>query len=74
MNNRLRATVITALIVIGCVAPAVAQPINEVSYLSIGPNIVDFNDVPGAPFPPPSRLSFLMRSWSPVVPASPSAS
>jgi len=51
MNKRIRETGITALAIIGFVAPTVAQPINLVPYDSIGPNRVDFEDVPALPFP-----------------------
>jgi len=51
MNKHIREISITALAIMGFVAPTVAQPIDLVPYDSIGPNLVDFEDLPSVPFP-----------------------
>ena len=43
---------ITALAILGLVAPAAADPVNLVPYSSIGPNVADFEDLVGVPPPP----------------------
>jgi hypothetical protein len=48
-NKGVRRAAITGLIVVGFVAPAVAQPINVIPYESIGPHIVDFENVVSDP-------------------------
>jgi len=47
-----RYSVIIALAILGLVAPAAADPVNLVPYSSIGPNVVDFEDLVGVPPPP----------------------